>query len=100
MALASVWGLFALWRGTFANQRALLRLLTMVTPFGFVATEAGWTVTEVGRQPWVVSGLVKTADAVTPMTGLVYPLALFTVIYIGLAVVIVVVMRSIVRETA
>jgi cytochrome d ubiquinol oxidase subunit I len=54
----------------------------------------------VGRQPWVVSGLVKTADAVTPMTGLVYPLALFTVIYIGLAVVIVVVMRSIVRETA
>jgi cytochrome d ubiquinol oxidase subunit I len=100
MAVASVWGLFALWRGTFANQRALLRLLTMVTPFGFVATEAGWTVTEVGRQPWVVSGLVKTADAVTPMTGLVYPLALFTVIYIGLAVVIVVVMRSIVRETA
>ena len=100
MALASVWGLFALWRGTAADRRPLLRVLAIVTPFGFIATEAGWTVTEVGRQPWVVSGLVKTADAVTPMTGLVYPMLLFTLVYLGLAVVVVMVMRSIVGETA
>jgi cytochrome bd ubiquinol oxidase subunit I len=99
MALASVWGLVALWRGTPTN-RLLLRVLAVVTPFGFIATEAGWTVTEIGRQPWVVSGLVKTADAVTPMTGLIYPMTLFTLVYLGLAIVIVVVMRSIVRETA
>jgi cytochrome d ubiquinol oxidase subunit I len=100
MAVASVWALFALWRGTIFDRRALLRVLAVVTPFGFIATEAGWTVTEVGRQPWVVSGLVKTADAVTPMTGLVYPMTLFTLVYIGLGVVVVIVMRSIVRETA
>ena len=69
-----------------------------MTPFGFIATEAGWTVTEVGRQPWVVVGLVKTADAVTPMTGLVYPMALFTLLYIGLSAIVVVVMHSIIGE--
>ena len=100
MAVASAWALFALWRGTIVERRILLRVLAVVTPFGFIATEAGWTVTEVGRQPWVVSGLVKTADAVTPMTGLVYPMTLFTLVYIGLAAVIVMVMRSIVREAA
>ncbi len=46
-----------------------------------------------------MSGLIKTADAVTPMTGLVYPLTLFTVLYAFLAAVVVIVMRSIVRET-
>jgi cytochrome d ubiquinol oxidase subunit I len=87
-------------RRSAAENRLLLRALAVVTPFGFIATEAGWTVTEVGRQPWVVSGLVKTADAVTPMTGLVYPMTLFTLLYVGLGVTVVVVMRSIVRETA
>ena len=70
-----------------------MRLLAVVTPFGFIATEAGWTVTEVGRQPWVVSGVVRTADAITPMTGLVYPMALFSLLYLGLAIVVVFVMR-------
>ena len=45
-----------------------------------------------------MSGLVKTADAVTPMTGLVYPMTLFTLLYVGLAVIVVLVMRSIVRR--
>jgi cytochrome bd ubiquinol oxidase subunit I len=98
MAVASAWALFAMWRGQLASGRSLLRLLAIVTPFGFIATEAGWVVTEVGRQPWVVSGVIKTADAVTPMTGLVYPMALFTLLYLGLAVVVVLVMRSIIRE--
>jgi cytochrome bd ubiquinol oxidase subunit I len=98
MALASAWALFAMWRRRLWTTRSLLRLLAIVTPFGFIATEAGWTVTEVGRQPWVVSGIVRTADAVTPMTGLVYPMALFTILYLGLAAVVVAVMRSIVQE--
>jgi cytochrome d ubiquinol oxidase subunit I len=37
------------------------------TPFGYIALEAGWTVTEVGRQPWIIYGIMRTADAVTPM---------------------------------
>src|SRR4051812_1478099 len=67
MAFAAAWALLAMWRGSLAGSRALLRVLSVVTPFGFIATEAGWTVTEVGRQPWVVSGLIRTAESVTPM---------------------------------
>jgi cytochrome d ubiquinol oxidase subunit I len=70
-----------------------------VTPFGFIATEAGWTVTEVGRQPWVVQGSMRTSAAVTPMPGLVIPMLLFTLLYLLLGVVVIVLIRSMVRET-
>ena len=76
------------------GERRLLLALAIVTPFGFIATEAGWTVTEVGRQPWVVQGVLRTADAVTPMPGVVVPMMLFTILYIGLAAIVVVLMRS------
>jgi cytochrome d ubiquinol oxidase subunit I len=100
MALIGVWVVITLIRKRpVADSRLLLRAIMIATPFGFIATEAGWTVTEVGRQPWVVSGLVRTADAVTPMPHLVYPMTVFAVLYIGLAAVVVIVMRSIVGET-
>jgi cytochrome d ubiquinol oxidase subunit I len=100
MALVSLWVAFSHFRkrDIVANRRLLLAL-AIIAPFGFIATEAGWTVTEVGRQPWVVVGLVKTAAAVTPMQGLVYPMMLFTLLYLGLSAVVVLVMRSIVGET-
>jgi cytochrome d ubiquinol oxidase subunit I len=100
MAAVAAWALVVMIRRRdIVDYRWLLRGLAIVTPFGFIATEAGWIVTEVGRQPWVVSGLVKTADAVTPMTGLVYPMLLFTALYVLLGAVVVIVMRSIVGET-
>jgi cytochrome d ubiquinol oxidase subunit I len=100
MALVSLWVAVTYFRKRdIVLNRKLLFAIAIVTPFGFLATEAGWTVTEVGRQPWVVVGLVKTAAAVTPMTGLLYPMALFTLLYIGLTAIVVVVMRSIVGET-
>ena len=98
MALASAWSLVAMWRGRLTDSRALLRVLAVVTPFGFIATEAGWTVTEVGRQPWVVTGLVRTDLAVTHLPGLVYPMATFTLLYVALTGVVVVVMRTIMQE--
>ena len=99
MALVSLWVAITYFRKRdIVLDRKLLLAIAIVTPFGFIATEAGWTVTEVGRQPWVVVGLVKTADAVTPMTGLVYPMALFTLLYIGLSAIVVVVMHSIIGE--
>jgi cytochrome d ubiquinol oxidase subunit I len=55
---------------------------------GFICTEAGWVVTEVGRQPWVIHGVLRTADAVTPMPGLVIPFLTFTVLYCFLGVVV------------
>ena len=70
------------------QDRWFLRALVLAAPMGFIATEAGWVVTEVGRQPWIIYGIVRTADAVTPMPGLVYPFAVFTLLYIALAVIV------------
>ena len=101
MALVSLWAAWTAWRQhAVADERALLRALTIVAPFGFIATEAGWIVTEVGRQPWVVQGLMRTSDAVTPMPGLVVPLVVFTLLYVGLGAIVVALMASLVRETA
>ena len=101
MALVALWAGWSSWRRrALAEQRLLLRALVLVAPFGFIATEAGWVVTEVGRQPWVVQGLMRTSSAVTPMPGLVVPLVLFTLLYLGLAVIVVALIASLVRETA
>jgi cytochrome d ubiquinol oxidase subunit I len=67
----------------------LMKLFIIATPMGFIAVEAGWTVTEVGRQPWIIYGVMKTADAVTPMPGIVYSFYLFTAIYISLALIVI-----------
>ena len=52
-----------------------------------------------GRQPWVVQGVMRTADAVTPMPGLVVPMTLFTLIYLGLGAIVTRLIQSMVRET-
>jgi cytochrome bd ubiquinol oxidase subunit I len=90
MMLAALWGLVQ-WR----RRRALpdgkwfLRSLVALAPAGMVAIEAGWVVTEVGRQPWIIQGVMKTAEAVTPMPGLVVPFVTFTLLYIFLSVIVV-----------
>jgi cytochrome d ubiquinol oxidase subunit I len=66
----------------------LLRLFVIATPMGFIAVEAGWTVTEVGRQPWIINGIMRTKDAVTPMPGIHYSFILFSALYLSLAVVV------------
>jgi cytochrome d ubiquinol oxidase subunit I len=100
MALVALWAGWVAWRRRdVATQRGLLRALVLIAPFGFIATEAGWIVTEVGRQPWIVQGLMRTSDAVTPMPGLIVPMVLFTLLYIGLAAIVVTLIASLVRET-
>ena len=64
-----------------ADSRWLLPAIVIAAPFGFLCIEAGWTVTEVGRQPWIVYGLMRTTDAVTPMPGLIVPFITFTLLY-------------------
>ena len=66
-----------------------LRALVAAAPMGFICIEAGWTVTELGRQPWVIQGVLRTADAVTPMPGLVVPFVVFTLLYCVLGVIVV-----------
>jgi cytochrome d ubiquinol oxidase subunit I len=70
-------------------KKWFLKLLVFCTPLGFIALEAGWTVTEVGRQPWIIYGIMKTKDALTPMPGLIVPFVTFTLLYIFLAVIVV-----------
>jgi cytochrome d ubiquinol oxidase subunit I len=91
MAMVSIAILYfiALWKKKkWLNSRWLLRLFIIATPLGFIALEAGWTVTEVGRQPWIIRGVMRTADAVTPMPGIIYSFYLFTAVYISLALIV------------
>jgi cytochrome d ubiquinol oxidase subunit I len=55
--------------GRLYTSRWFLRLLTWVSPLGFLAVLAGWFTAEVGRQPWTVYGVLRTADAVSPVPG-------------------------------
>ena len=89
MAVAALAGFLRL-RGRDLAAPWFLRLLVVSAPLGVIAVEAGWTVTEVGRQPWVIQGLMRTRDAVTPMPHLVVPFATFTLLYLVLGVTVVV----------
>ena len=93
MAVAAWAGALALRRRHPADDRRLLRVLVLAAPLGVIAIEAGWTVTEVGRQPWVIQGILRTADAVTPMPHLAVPFATFTALYAVLAVAVVHLLR-------
>lgn len=77
--------------------RWLLRALVVAAPLGFVALEAGWLVTEAGRQPWTIQGVLRTADAATrsPHAGLTF--AAFSALYLFLAVVVVGMLRYLAR---
>jgi cytochrome d ubiquinol oxidase subunit I len=66
LLLLSLWFAFSWWRRrSFPDNRWFLRLTALAGPLTVVALEAGWVVTEVGRQPWTVVGLLLTRDAVT-----------------------------------
>ncbi|MDB4988231.1 MAG: cytochrome bd-type quinol oxidase subunit 1 [Myxococcaceae bacterium] len=80
-------------------SRGFLRLVALATPLGFIAVEAGWTVTEVGRQPWIIYGVMRTSDAVSAMPGLVWPLLMSLFVYALLVVVVISVMTRLVRAT-
>jgi cytochrome d ubiquinol oxidase subunit I len=64
------------------TQRLFLKAVLAASPLGVLAMEAGWLVTEWGRQPWVVHGLLRTADAVTPFAPLGPPFVAFAVVYL------------------
>jgi cytochrome bd ubiquinol oxidase subunit I len=75
---------FWFWRkGGF--PRWFLWVLGASMPLGMIAIEAGWVVTEVGRQPWIVYEIMRTKDAVTPVPGMVYHFYLFVALYVSLA---------------
>ena len=74
--------------------RALLLALVAASPLGFVALEAGWLVTEWGRQPWIVRGYLRTVEAVTPFPYKAAPFWLFTLVYVFLGVTVAVLLAK------
>jgi cytochrome bd ubiquinol oxidase subunit I len=85
-ALASGW---VFWKKrSLSGNRLFMKGAVLVAPLGFVALEAGWMVTELGRQPWIIYHLLRTKDAVTPMPYLSITFAVMTLIYLILAIVV------------
>jgi len=83
MIAAALFGAFLWWRGSLFETRWFLRIVSHSWWVGFVAVIAGWVVTESGRQPWIVYGVMRTADAISPVPGatIAGTLALFVVAY-------------------
>jgi cytochrome bd ubiquinol oxidase subunit I len=99
LAALSLCGAILWWRSRLCDSTLFLRLIFLSTPLGFVALEAGWMVTELGRQPWIVQGVMKTSAAVTPMSGLAVPFILFAAIYVCLGLTVTVLLRHVVLQT-
>ena len=70
------------------TARPVLWAVVLASPLGFVAMEAGWLVTEWGRQPWMVRGFMRTAEALTPFRPLGPPFLTFTAVYLLLGAVV------------
>ncbi len=83
MVLLGVLALWKRWRGGLYDSPWLLRFALVMGPSGLVALLAGWFTTEIGRQPWIVYGVMRTADAVSPhdVATMALSLGLFVVIY-------------------
>ena len=83
MAAAVLFGTFLWWRGKLFETRWYLRVMSQSWWMGFVAVIAGWIVTESGRQPWIVQGILRTADATSPVIGpaIAVTFVLFILVY-------------------
>jgi len=83
MILAALCGAWLLWRGRLFDTRWYLHIAAQSWWTGFVAVIAGWVVTESGRQPWTVQGILRTADAVSPVpaASVAVTFALFVIVY-------------------
>ena len=99
LAALALWTAWLAWRRHLFQSRVFLTVLVLSTPLGFVAIEAGWMVTELGRQPWIVQGLMRTSEAVTPMPGLQVSLALVSIVYLALATIVAYLIRRYVIAT-
>jgi cytochrome d ubiquinol oxidase subunit I len=89
MGLLSAWVAFVFFRKQpLHDNKWLLKAAILASPLGMIAVECGWMVTEIGRQPWVIHAVMRTADAVTPAPSLV-PCILFSLLYLFLGSIVV-----------
>jgi cytochrome d ubiquinol oxidase subunit I len=100
MTVVALWAAWRQWRSpSIAGSRVFLWVVAASAPLGFIAIEAGWFVTELGRQPWIIQGIMRTADAVTPMPGLIVPFLTITLLYFILAAIVILLLVRQVRES-
>jgi cytochrome d ubiquinol oxidase subunit I len=85
MVLLGLWSAWARWRSELFRSRLFLRFAVLMGPTGLIAILAGWLTTEIGRQPWVVYGVMRTKDAVSNHSALALSITLivFIVMYTG-----------------
>jgi cytochrome bd ubiquinol oxidase subunit I len=93
-------GAFLWWRKRLFQSGWYLKPVRYCWPLGFIAIEAGWTVTEVGRQPWIAHGILRTADAVSPIPAstVATSLALFVLVYCTVFPMGVLYIRKLIRD--
>lgn len=85
-ALLSAW--FAWKKGPLSKHKMFLKVAVLVSPIGFIALEAGWMVTELGRQPWIIYHLMRTRDAVTPTPNIAITFLVMTLTYVALGTIV------------
>jgi cytochrome bd ubiquinol oxidase subunit I len=97
-ALLTVIGWFK--RNRLETCRWYLRVMMYAIPLPYLASELGWLVTEVGRQPWIVYGVMRTADAVSPIPGghVALSLAAFVLLYSLLGLIAFALMARVARK--
>jgi len=94
-------GAWLLWTGKLYTTRWFLGLLPFLIPLPHLAHETGWIAAEVGRQPWIIQGLLKTADAASVVVSageILFSLAMFTVVYALLFAAFLLIFVKIVRQ--
>jgi cytochrome bd ubiquinol oxidase subunit I len=92
------WLLYFRRRRSVPDHHWMLRGVVLAGPLAFLAIELGWMVTELGRQPWIIYGLLRTKDAVTTTPGLDISFAIFSGIYVVLAITLIVLLLRLARS--
>src|SRR5215470_1818968 len=97
--LLAIWLAITWWRKRDIPQtRWFLRAVAISGVGAIAALESGWIVTEVGRQPWIVYGYMRTSEAVTPAQGIWWVFAFTMILYIGLFTTAVLILRALSRR--
>jgi cytochrome d ubiquinol oxidase subunit I len=99
LLVLSGWFWWVYWRAreSLPRRRWLLLAMIVSAPLGFLGLEAGWFVTEVGRQPWIIQGIMRVPHAVTPADGVVGLFIGFSLLYLLLGITVVVLLARIAR---
>jgi len=86
LVLSGLLYFISLKKKSWMNSKKYWLFFTLLAPLGFVALEAGWIVTEVGRQPWIIHNIMRTKDAVTPMPGIKFSFYMYVCLYVILGI--------------